>query len=469
MDLQPLKIDRVSTTRRNGSRRRSGWIGRLVFVAVVVAGLWLFRKPILRTIDAWRLPRVHVVEAYESSALTSAAVSGTAANGYVVPRVRAALSADTPGRIVELNVQEGSVVHRGDVVARLYSDEYQAALSSAEAEIVSATAGAARMAAEVETARKAVEVQLARVTAAAARLAVVSSDVELAEREKRRISDLSKAGFASAQALDQATTALSRAEKLRDSEAAAHEAASAEAEQAEGALLASEAAANEASTRITVATAQRDQAAATLAKTAVRAPFDGVVVLKDAEVGEVVSPNALGANSRGSVATMVDFSTLEAQVELPETSISSVVIGAKALIFLDAFPEERYEGRVDRIWPTANRQKATIEVRVVFLEPGEKLRPEMGVRVVFSPPGEEPKSASPGAGVILLPAECIVREGDRTYAFVVERGTVRARDVTVGEQDNGRAAVRSGVAPGDKVVVAPPPDLADGDRVQVEE
>src|SRR6185436_3600221 len=100
------------------------------------------------------------------------------------------------------------------------------------------------------------------------------------------------------------------------------------------------------------AQSQRDQAAATLAKTAVRAPFDGVVVLKDAEIGEVVSPNALGGNSRGSVATMVDFSTLEAQVELPETSISSVVIGAKALIFLDAFPEERYEGRVDRIWPT---------------------------------------------------------------------------------------------------------------------
>ncbi len=468
MDLQPLKIDRLSTARRGG-RRRSGWIGWLVLLAIVAAVAFTFKGPLMRTIDAWRLPRVRVVEAYASSALASAAVSGTAANGYVVPRVRAALSADTPGRIVELNVQEGTVLQRGDVVARLYSDEYEAALASAEAEIVAVRAGADRAKAEVETARAFAQVQRARVAAAAARLAVAAGDVEFAEREKKRIEDLFAAGFSSEQALDQTSTSLVRAANTRDSEAAAHEASQVEMEQAGRALDASEAAALEVAARIAVAEAQRDQAAATLAKTAVRAPFDGVVVLKDAEVGEVVSPNALGGNSRGSVATMVDFSTLEAQVELPETSISGVQIGAEAAIFLDAYPDRRYAGRVDRIWPTANRQKATIEVRVVFLETDETLRPEMGVRVVFSPGSDQTARAAVPPGTILLPAGCLVREGERTYAFVVERGTARARDVKAGEEQNGRVAIQSGIESGDQVVLDPPPDLADGERVQIQE
>jgi multidrug resistance efflux pump len=107
-------------------------------------------------------------------------------------------------------------------------------------------------------------------------------------------------------------------------------------------------------------------------------------VLKDAEVGEVVSPNVQGGSSaRGSVVTMVDFASLEVQAEVPETSLAAVVVGRGASIYLDAFPEKAYAARVDRIWPTANRTKATVEVRVAFLERDERLRPEMGVRVVF--------------------------------------------------------------------------------------
>src|SRR6185436_18598851 len=119
-----------------------------------------------------------------------------------------------------------------------------------------------------------------------------------------------------------------------------------------------------------------------LDKTDVRAPFDGIVVLKDAEVGEVVSPNVQGgSNARGAVCTMVDFDSLEVQANVPESALSSVLLQAPADVYLDAFPDDRYEGVVDRIWPTADRQKATVEVRVRLVKKDDRLRPEMGVRI----------------------------------------------------------------------------------------
>ena len=182
--------------------------------------------------------------------------------------------------------------------------------------------------------------------------------------------------------------------------------------------------------RVAVNEANRDLARATLDKTEVRAPFDGVVVLKDAEVGEVVSPNSQGGNSRGSVVTMVDFASLEVQVDMPETSLHAVAVGGAANIYLDAFPEIAYRGRVERIWPTANRQKATVEVRASFLEPDEKLRPEMGVRVVFTPPEAPPVDPAQDEGeLVLIPSSCVVRIDARPGVFELEarRGTL-ARD-----------------------------------------
>ena len=216
--------------------------------------------------------------------------------------------------------------------------------------------------------------------------------------------------------------------------------------------------------------ALRDQAAATLDKTIVRAPFDGVVVLKDAEVGEVVSPNSQGAQSRGSVATMVDFQSLEVQVELPETSLSAVTVGAPASIFLDAWPGEAYPGRVLRIWPTANRQKASIEVRVGFDAIDERLRPEMGARVVFTREGaSDAEAAGPPSGSLLVPTSALVRSDGARGAFVLERQSVRFRALTLGEERGGKVLVEAGLEDGELIVLAPPPSLTDGERVFVDE
>ena len=193
------------------------------------------------------------------------------------------------------------------------------------------------------------------------------------------------------------------------------------AQSAEADVTVAEAERAQAEAGLSALSAARDLAQATLDKTFVRAPFDGIIVLKDAEVGEVVSPNAQGAQSRGSVATMVDPTSLEVQVELPETTLSSARIGERAEIFLDAFPDQRFQGTVLRIWPTANRQKATVEVRV----------------------------------------------GGADGVFVVERDVVRVQALTLGGTTGRRVEATSGIKEGERVVLDPPARLADGDRVRI--
>jgi RND family efflux transporter MFP subunit len=229
--------------------------------------------------------------------------------------------------------------------------------------------------------------------------------------------------------------------------------------------------------RVLVAGAARDQAAATLDKTFVRAPFSGIVVLKDAEVGEVVSPNSQsGGSARGAVCTMVDFDSLEVQAEVQETSLSQVKLGAAAHIYLDAYPEQLYRGQVDRIWPTANRQKATVEVRIRFLARDQKLRPEMGVRVVFvadkSPGNRQPDDQIPQQVAkepqVLIPDGAVVEISGKTGAFVLERDVVRFQVIAVGERRAGRTHVQQGLRPGQHIVLDPPASLQDGARVRVQ-
>jgi HlyD family secretion protein len=222
--------------------------------------------------------------------------------------------------------------------------------------------------------------------------------------------------------------------------------------------------------QVAVARAALEQAAATLSKCQVRAPFDGVVVLKDAEVGEVVSPQSFGGSSRGSVATMVDFASLEVQCKLPEKSLAAVVVKGPARVYLDAFPDRGYEGTVDRIWPTADRRESTVEVRVKLAAPDDKLRPEMGCRVVFlsDTKGEAPAAeAKQGPPAILVPETSVVTVGGKSVVFVVERGTAAAREVEVGPRRGASLPITAGLRPGDRVVVSPPPRLEDGDRVNV--
>lgn len=462
MDLERLKIDR--SPRR---KRRGPWLRRGILLALLLAAVWVLRRPLTGIYERLTLPGVELVQAVRTSPLAAAAVSGTAANGYIVASRRAALSADTPGRIIEMNVEEGAVVRKGDVVARLYADEYRAVVRRAEAGLAAAEAAVARAEAELDAARVTVKARRSNVTAAKARLDDVASLVSLAQIDFDRATRLLESGAGTKQEVDEARTALERAKATRSALQAALTFAESEVAEAESRVAVATAGVTEARTRVGVEQAARDEAEATLDKTEVRAPFDGIVVLKDAEVGEVVSPNSQGANSRGSVVTMVDFASLEVQVDLPETTLAAVRIGGPASIYLDAFPEERYAGEVTRIWPTANRQKGTIELRVGFDAPDDRLRPEMGVRVVFTPEGEEaPAPEAKPEQVVLVPADCITRIEGQPGVFEVERDVARWREVALGERRGGRVVV-TGLEGGESLVARPSTELKDGLKVRV--
>ncbi|MGQ0552804.1 MAG: efflux RND transporter periplasmic adaptor subunit [Planctomycetota bacterium] len=220
-----------------------------------------------------------------------------------------------------------------------------------------------------------------------------------------------------------------------------------------------------------------------ISKSSVYAPFDGMITAKNAEVGEVVSSIGTGGNSRGSVATLVDFDTLEVQVELAQTSLKAARDGAPVLIFLDAWPDQPYQGRVRQIWPTANREKSTVELRAEFLQLDERVLPEMGVRVVFVPQATAGVAGAAGAEDntprVLVSQRAVVAAagadaaagaaGRSGVVWVLADGKVLRRDVTLAEGAavGGRVHVLAGLVGGERVVLDPPNDLVEGAPVRV--
>ncbi len=433
--------------------------------------LWLLGPSLSAWADRMRLPEVQVLVVRAAAPAAAAAIEGAAANGYVVAARRAALSSDVPGRIVEMLVQEGSVVKRGDVVARLYSDEYAASLQRAQADHEVAKAAMQRADSALLAAQQD-ERQAAENTAAQRQLlAEAQAQEAFTQREIDRARALLEQGIGSSRDVQRAESedAMAKA-RARSLEAALR--------RADAAVAAAALRVEVGKADVTVAAAQRAAAeaamklaAATLEKTNVRAPFDGVVVLKDAEVGEVVSPNVQGGgNARGAVCTMVDFDSLEVQANVPETALQAVQVGAPAAVFLDAFPDRRLPGRVDRIWPTADRQKATVEVRVKLLAKDEGLRPEMGVRIVFGGK-ERTDTAAPTQptqrDLLILPENAVLEIQGKPGVFVVERDTARFVELVLGERKGGNVAVEQGLRPGQTIVLTPPPALQDGDRIRI--
>lgn len=467
-DLSKLRIDRPRRDYARATGRPWGWIA--FAVALLLALGWTQRGAVADLLEGDTRPEVRLgVVRREGPAANE--VAGMAANGYVVAARRAALSADTPGRIVQMNVTEGQRVQKGEVVARLYADEYAAALAQAQALVAAARAEITRVAKAAAAADS--EVARARAGIATARSALEAHQPvrTLARQELTRVEAMAARQAAVTRDLDRARSERDGAEARSNqlaTQVAEAEAALAQA-QARAALARAEAEVAQAG--LDQAQAAAAQAAATLDKTMVRAPFDGVVVLKDAEVGEVVSPNVVGggASSRGAIATLVDPASLEVQVEVPETSLKAVRMGGAVRVFLDADPARPYAATVSRIWPTANRQKATVEVRARFAEPDEALRPDMGVRAVFLPEGAEaPATDAPPAPLTVPEGAVVTRDGARGV-FLYEEGVARFRSVDAGAAAGGRTPIQDDIETGTRVLLAPPRDLRDGDAVRAKE
>jgi RND family efflux transporter MFP subunit len=209
-----------------------------------------------------------------------------------------------------------------------------------------------------------------------------------------------------------------------------------------------------------------DAAEVTLEQTRIRAPFDGTVLTKNADVGEVFAPFAASATSKGAVVTMADMSSLQVEADVSESNIIRVSVGQPCEIILDAYPEQRYPGRVHKIVPTADRAKATVLTKVSFLERDDRVLPEMSAKVMFL--NKDTKASTAGSPPKLtIPLTSIATRNDRKVVLRVVDGVVTETPVTIGQSMNDRIEILEGLSQGDRVILRPVPSLSTGSHVSI--
>lgn len=217
---------------------------------------------------------------------------------------------------------------------------------------------------------------------------------------------------------------------------------------------------------VAVASAGVQYAEVAVENTIIRAPFDGTVLSKDADVGEMVAPFSSAGSSRGAVVTLADMSSLEVEADVSESNIYKVKVGQPCEIILDAYPGVRYPGRVKKIVPTADRSRATVMTKIAFTQIDEKVLPEMSARVNFLPAktaGEE----KPQTPVLALPKSTISNRSGRPVVFKIMGRNVQEVAVTIGRELGTFTEILSGLVVGDQVVISPPGGLKSGDKIEL--
>ena len=391
---------RIDRTAQGGPvRRRRSWL-RYAIGAVVVAAAAAF---------AWtRVAAPPVVETATVAAVyPSQSYTMLNAAGYVVPERKAALSSKATGRLEWLGVLEGSRVKENEVVARLESNDVRAQLAQATAQVNVARANLQQGVAELAD----------------------------AEANYKRSSELLAKKFISGAQND---TDLARFRKAQ-------------------AAIASQKAA--------VASAQANQRAAEVAveQTLIRAPFDAIVLTKNADVGDNITPFSSAAGAKGAVVTVADMSTLEVEADVAEANIAKLKVDQPCEVQLDALPDVRLAAVVSRIVPTVDRSKATVLVKVRFVDKDPRVLPDMSAKVSFL---ERPVAADEKRPVPAVQPRAIVERDGRKVAFVVQDGRAKRIEVTTGRKLGDLVEVQ-GLKAGDRLVLDPAERIRDGAAVSV--
>jgi RND family efflux transporter MFP subunit len=373
---------------------------------------WLFALAALAATAAllvWRVAStgVAVQTASVTLAWPSQQITLLNATGYVAPQRKASISSKATGRLEWLGVLEGSRVKRGELIARLENRDVSAALGQAQANVEVARANLVQAQAELADARNALQ----------------RSEKLLAQR------------FIAQSAND---AALARYNK---------------------------AAANVAAMKAAIGAAQASALSAQVAldQTLIRAPFDGVILTRNANVGDNITPFSSAADTKGAVVTMADMDTLEVEADVSESSLAKISVDQPVEVQLDAFPALRLAGVVARMVPTVDRSKATLMVKVRFLDRDPRVLPDMSARVAFLSRPLKPGEHQP---LVAIPPSALARRDGRQVVFVVAGGKLREMPVVAGRRIGELLAV-SGLEPGQQVVLGPDPNLAAGMAVKV--
>lgn len=402
-DLAALRIERTPARRQGG-----GWVGRIVAVLVlggVGVAAYAVGMPYLEA-KVFKT-EIEVTEvALVSPAQATIELTST---GYVVAQAVSKVAPKVPGKVVKSNVREGVKVKAGDVLFELDPIDVQAAIATAASQVAAARARA----------------QTARATLAEAR-------VQLA-----RAQAMAKDGIgpkSTAEDLETRVTSLEESVKASDAESKA-------------------------------ASAQVSALNVTLGSYKVITPLSGTVVNKPPEVGEMVAPQPAGiAVDMGGV-EVADFDTLEVETDVPEQRLSQVKVGGPCEIVLDAYPTKRFRGKAHEITPRVNRTKATVVVKVAFVDDREGVLPDMAARVSFlSSELDQAQLKQPPKTIV--PSDAIATLGGVKVVYVVDDGKVRATPIELGPAFGSGFEVARGPGAGTKLVKSPPAGLADGQRIK---
>lgn len=392
--LKQLRIDRSSPL----SSKKKNWGKWLIILAVIIAAGALMLRPRPQEVQVSSVVTTYPSQQY--ALLT--------ASGYVVAQRRAAVASKATGRLIWLNVREGSKVKQGEIIAKLDASDVQAAIAAVQANV--------------------------RQTEAV----VAQSNVELvnAEADLKRAQGLQAQGFISSQAMD---AALKR-------------------------VNAAKAAMTSAQASVAVARAQLRVQQVNQDFTEIRAPFDGVVLNKNANVGDIITPFSNAAGSQGAVVTMADMTTLEVEADVSESNLAKAAIGQPVEITLDALPDSRFRGNIAGIVPTVDRAKATVMTKIRFEKLDPRILPEMSAKVTILSQAATDAEQKP---VLAINPKTVVERLGKKVVFRVKDDQVEMLTVTLGRKIGDNQEVTANLQSGDKLVLQPNDKLEAGKKVSV--
>lgn len=398
-DLSKLKIDK-STTGNYITRRRKPFYLLIAIILIVMIGL-LYLQGVFS--PAVQVEAVSVTKVYPSQTFTL-----LNASGYVVAQRKAAVASKVTGRLVSLDVEEGSHVKEGQIIARLENEDAKAFRDQAEANLNAARHNVEQAKAELHDA------------------------ILLFNRNKELLSK----GFVSQTEFDisearykKAVAAVNAAESLVKSNAAALK-----------------------------------NADVSIEYTLIRAPFDAVVLTKNADIGDIITPLGAAANAKAAVVTIADMNSLQVEADVSESSLEKVKAGQPCEIQLDALPDSRFRGVVHTVVPTADRSKATVMVKIRFKDKTNRILPEMSAKVAFL--SREVKSEEQKSRTALNPSALLTRN-DKKSVFLIKGNRAIETPINVGTQLGDMIEVLSGVKAGDSVVLKPLNKIKNGSRIKV--
>jgi RND family efflux transporter MFP subunit len=399
-DLSKLRIARGTQQRLHPRRWRRVVVLALIAAALAGAALVGYRMTIGAPPQV-EITAVTLAYPYQADTVLNA-------TGYVVAQRKASVASKATGRLEWLGVAEGSRVKKGEVIARLEHQDVEAARAQAAA----------------------------NVTVARANVQQALAEEQEANRQLGRSKELLAQNFIAPAVYD---TALARYDKAR-------------------------AAVNSARAAETAAGAGLQAAAVAVDQTVIRAPFDGVVLTKNANVGDTITPFSQALDTKGAVVTMADMSSLEVEADVSESNLQKVKVGQSCVVELDAVPDARFQGSVNRVVPTVDRAKATVMTKISFRDPDPRILPDMSARVAFltrelAPDEREPRLAVRTAAVVRSDADQVV--------YVVRDDKVARVVVQTGRPIGEMVELVRGPRAGEKVVVSPPPTLRDGAAVRL--